>query len=383
MNSAERREARFQRRVAEREAKRKNKLSQYDDFERVADIDNLYQAFKKSMLGVSWKESIQRFNANSLRNIMVLYRKLLAGEEIHNGFVEFTLRERGKIRRIRSIHISERVVQKCLCDEVLVPILTNSLIYDNGASMKGKGVHFAIKRFILHMTKFYRKNKSNNGYALSIDFSKFFDNIDHEILYKMIDGKIKDQHIRELVRSFIKVFGDGKSLGLGSQVSQVTAIFFPDKLDHFIKEKLRIKYYGRYMDDLYLLHESKEYLTYCLNEIIKVCDLYKINVNMRKTRIIKLSQGVEFLKGKYSLLPSGKILRRPSKDSTKRMRVKLKKFKVLVDTGKMNYSDLRTSYQSWRGNYKRRFDAYHRIRYMDRLYNSLFISDKKSTGGKP
>ena len=375
MNSVERREARFQRRSAEREAKRQQKFSHYDDFKRIIDFDNLYQASIRCMRGVSWKESVQRYYANALRNIADTRRKLIDGENIQSGFVEFIIRERGKIRNIKSIHISERVVQKCLCDQALTPMLTHSLIHDNGASVKGKGVHFAIRRFILHMTRFYRINKTNNGYALQIDFKKYFDNVDHEILFEMLAQRIKDPHIMALTKKFVSVFGEGKSLGMGSQISQVAAIYYPDRLDHFIKEVLRIKYYGRYMDDLYLIHESKEYLKKCLDEIISFCNTLKITVNIQKTQIVKLSQGVVFLKGRYSLLPSGKVLRRPLKDSTKRMKTKLKKFKGFIETGKMKYSDLRTSYQSWRGNYKRRFNAYHRIRYMDKWYNKLFILD--------
>jgi hypothetical protein len=376
MNSKERHEARFRRRIADREAKREQKLSQYDDFNRVADIDNLYQAFNSSMRGVAWKESVQRYEANALRNIADTRRKLLAGESVQSGFFEFTLHERGKTRHIKSVHISERIVQKCLCDQVLVPLLSNSLIYDNGASIKGKGTHFAIKRLITHLTRFYKRNgNSNNGYALLVDFSKFFDNIDHNILFDLHEKVIRDERIKELTKNFITVFGNGKSLGLGSQVSQICAIYYPDRLDHFIKEMLRIKYYGRYMDDLYLINESKEYLEQCLNDIQAICGILKITINTKKTRIVKLSQGVDFLKGKYFLLPSGKVLRRPCKDSTKRMRIKLKKFKRLLDAGKMAPKDLRTSYQSWRGNYKRRFNAYRRIRYMDKLYNKLFVSD--------
>jgi hypothetical protein len=375
MTSKERHEVRYQRRKAKREAERQQKISQYDDFERVIDIDNLYQSLKESARGVSWKESVQRYEANALRNIIETRRKLLTGENVQNGFVEFTLRERGKIRHIRSVHISERIVQKCLCNQVLVPILSNSLIYDNGASIKGKGVHFAIKRFIAHLSMFYRKNNhSNKGYALLIDFSKFFDNIDHSILFELLKKKIKDERIIDLTMKFVTVFGNGRSLGLGSQVSQILAIYDPNDLDHVIKEKLEIKYYGRYMDDIYLIHSDKEYLKYCFGEIKKICDKLKITINAKKSRIVKLEQGVDFLKGKYFLLPSGKILRRPCRDSTARMRRKLKKFRILIDSGKMSFSDLRMSYQSWRGNYKKRFNAYHRIGFMDKLYYDLFIS---------
>jgi hypothetical protein len=385
MTSEERYEARYQRRKAERAEKRQRKLSQFDNFERVADIDNLYMSFRESKSGVDWKESVQRYEANALRNIVNTRRKLLAGESVQQGFMEFTLHERGKIRHIKSVHISERVVQKCLCNQVLVPVLSNGLIYDNGASVKGKGVYFAIKRLIMHLSRFYRKNEnSNEGYCLSIDFSRFFDSIDHEILFKMLDKEIKDNRVLDLTKQFITVFGDGKSLGLGSQVSQIAAIYFPSKLDHFIKDFKGEKYYGRYMDDLYIIHRDREHLKQLLAEIETVCAALKITVNKKKTRIVKLASGMEFLKGKYILLPSGKVLRRPCKDSTKRMRRKLKKFKDLIGNGKMDFKDLRTAYQSWRGNYRKRFNAYYRVRFMDRLYNELFISNHTITsGGKP
>jgi hypothetical protein len=346
----------------------------YDDFNQIIDTDNLYAAFNRSKLGVSWKESVQRYEANALRNIAATRRKLIAGESVQSGFKEFTLNERGKIRHIKSVHISERIVQKCLCDYCLNPILTRPLIYDNGASIKGKGVHFALRRLVVHLSRFYKQNgRSNTGYALLVDFTKFFDNIDHAILFDMLEQHITDRRVTALARSFVSVFGPGKSLGLGSQVSQVAAIFYPNTLDHFIKEKLRVKYYGRYMDDLYLIHADKEYLKRCLCEIKKVCRSLKITVNEKKTRIVKLSRGMEFLKGKYILLENGKILLRPGKDSARRMRRKLKKFKALVNGGQMSFDDLRQAYQSWRGNYRRRFNAYNQVRHMDRLYNALFI----------
>jgi len=129
------------------------------------------------------------------------------------------------------------------------------------------------------------------------------------------------------------------------------------------------------MDDFYLIHKDKDYLKHCLNEIIKVCETLKIDVNIKKTKISKLSSPAVFLKGKYTLLSSGRVLRKPCKDSAVRMRRKLVKFKTLIEAGKMNYQDLRTSYQSWRGNYKKRFDAYYRIGFMDKLYYNLFISN--------
>ncbi|MDR1352741.1 MAG: hypothetical protein LBK05_05600, partial [Treponema sp.] len=324
MESAGRREKRYRRRKARREASKQARTGAYDDFARVADTDNLYKSFRKAMKGIGWKESVQRYETNALRNAVSTKNRLLAGENLHMGFVEFDIYERGKIRHIKSDHIIKRVVDKCLCEEAVVPLLSNSLIYDNGASIKGKGAHFALRRLVTHLSRYYRRGgRTNEGYALTVDFSRFFDSINHGILFELQNRIIKDPRIRRLIHSYISVFGDGVSLGLGSQVSQISAIFYPSILDHYIKERLRIKYYGRYMDDLYLIHKNKEYLKKCLKEIARICGVLKISINEKKTRIVKLSHGIDFLKGKYRLLPTGKVLRLPASDSAKRMKRKL------------------------------------------------------------
>lgn len=373
MTSQERKDARRQRRMAERTRKRNEFLKAYNDFNIVADIDNLNEAFKKSRKGVSWKESVQRYENDLFQNLLETKRKLLGGESISRGFVEFNIHERGKIRHIRSIHISERVVQKCLCDQILVPLLTKSLIYDNGASVRNKGIGFAMKRLRCHLSRSYRRNGfSNEGYVLSLDFSKYFDNIRHDKLFEIMRDFITDERVFELYKSFIKVFGDNVSLGLGSQVSQISAITYPNKLDHFCKEILGIKYYGRYMDDIYLIHESKEYLECCLNEIKRICTELGIKLNEKKTRIVPLDEGFWFLKGKYILTETGKIVCKASNDGVKRMRRKLRKFVQKVESGKLALLDVYTSYQSFRS-HLRLFDSYHKVRRMDKYFDRLFV----------
>jgi hypothetical protein len=374
MNSDDRRRLRYERRYTKRTLKKKEKIAQYDDYSPMTDADKLYHAYKLCRRGVSWKESTQRYEASAMRNILDTQRKLIARESVQSGFVEFDLYERGKARHIRSIHISERIVQKCLCDNILVPILSRPLIYDNGATVQGKGNHFAVRRLITHLTKYYKSNGfSNEGYVLVIDFKKFFDSIRHDILLKMLNDHIADPDVRELLRRFITVFGKNRSLGLGSQISQICAIFYPSRLDHFIKEHLRITYYGRYMDDLYLIHRSKTYLEQCFGKIRDVCRELDITINEKKTRIISLSEGFLFLKGKYSLTESGRVVRRASRASAGRMRRKLRKFKGLLDAGRMNYADIRASYQAWRNGYMKRFNDFYKICKIDRLYDELFI----------
>lgn len=372
MTSEERRIGRRQRRMSKRQERKNRFLSRYNDFNLVADTDNLYRAFRMSRRGVSWKESVQKYENYIMQNVIETKKKLLDGESVQKGFVEFQIHERGKIRHIRSVHISERVVQKSLCDNVLVPVMTRSLIYDNGASVKGKGISFAMRRLRCHLSRFYRENKSNDGYALIIDFSKYFDNILHEKLFEMQRKNLTDDRIFNLYKSFITVFGDGISLGLGSQVSQISAIAYPNKLDHYCKEILRIKYYGRYMDDTYLIHKDRAYLESCLQEIKRICNELGIKLNEKKTRIVPLDEGFWFLKGKYILLQSGKIICKPARDGSVRMRRKLRKFVGMVEEGKMSLLDVYTSYQSFRSHLMQ-FDSYHIVHNMDKYYSKLFV----------
>jgi hypothetical protein len=261
------------------------------------------------------------------------------------------------------------VVQKSVNKNCLLPLLTPSLIYYNGASLKGKGVDFAINGLTKHLVQFYKEYK-DDGYILLIDFSGYFDNILHEPIIEDLKRKIEDPRIVELTKQFITPFGT-KSLGLGSETSQILAINYPNRIDHYIKEVLRIKGYARYMDDSYLIHHSKEYLEYCLQEITRLCEEIGIKINKNKTQIVKLSHGFTYLKTKYSFTETGKVLKRVSRPAVVRMRRKMKKFKKFYDLGLMTSSDINASYQSWRG-YLRRKDSYTTLCSLDKLYHDLF-----------
>ena len=103
----------------------------------------------------------------------------------------------------------------------------------------------------------------------------------------------------------------------------------------------------------------------------------KITIHLNKTKIVPLEKGLLFLKGKYYLLESGKVSRRPRKGSALRMRRKPRKFKARVEAGKMAYADIHAAYQSWRGGCMKRFHAYHSIRGVDAPYNELFIYNRR------
>lgn len=371
MTSEERREARYQRRKAVRDAKKSALQAEYGIYEKVFSPEHLMMSYRMSRRNVGWKSSVQKYISQAPLQIYRTHKALMDGTFKSDGFYEFDIMERGKLRHIRSVTIAERVVQRCVCDYSLVPMLERTFIYDNGAAMKGKGYTFASNRLVAHLQKFYRKY-GTNGYVLTFDFHHFFDLVSHKVVKGIIGQQINDERLKHVLDIFIDAFGE-IGLGLGSQISQILALASANKLDHFIKEKCGIKYYARYMDDGYLIHPSKEYLRKVLVGIRRICKELGIVLNTKKTQIIKLSHGFTFLKVKYFLLKSGRIIRKLPHKSIYKMRKKLKKFLRFVEEGKMNKTDVYQSYQSWRA-YASNFNSYHSVSSISQLFRRLYIS---------
>lgn len=374
MTSEERREARYHRRVAKRAEKKAAKCEQCDDFEQVFSYEHLYRAYQKSRRNVSWKASVQKYIAQAPMNIRSTRERLMNGTFRSSGFMEFDICERGKVRHIRSVHIEERVVQRCLCDYSLVPVLSRTFIYDNGASLVNRGYSFSLRRLTKHLQEHYRKYDTD-GYILKFDFSKFFDRVSHELIKRIARHEFTDERLIALIDHFVDAFGD-VGLGLGSQISQTLALAAGNRLDHFVKEVLHIKHYGRYMDDGYLIHPSKEYLKTCLAAIKQICEMLDLTLNEKKTQIIKLSHGFTYLKIKFILTDNGRVVKKIYRRSVTKMRQKLKAFYRLYRNGVMTAADVYASFQSWKA-YSQNFDAYRTCRNMGALYDNLFIFQRE------
>lgn len=369
MTSAERHEARYQRRKALRDQRKAALLKEYGDFDKIFSFDSLYNAYKLCCKGVRWKASTQRYISNSLYNITLTRNHLMNSTYRSKGLHHFNIWEGGKPKEITSVHISERVVHRALCDYCLTPLLRNSFIYDNAACLSGKGIHFAINRLKCHLQRHYRKY-GTEGYVLTFDFVKFFARMDRDIVIRNLEDKGLDERLIFIVKDLADQFGE-KGFGLGSQISQISALNYPNKIDHYIKEVLKIKGYGRYMDDAYLIHPSKEYLQECLNKIKEICSAVGLELHPRKTRIVKLSKGMKFLKHRFNLLSTGKVLIRPNKRNITIMRRKLKTFKRFLEIGRMALEDIKASYISWRA-YIGKCSAFNTLRNMEILFKKLF-----------
>lgn len=140
-----------------------------------------------------------------------------------------------------------------------------------------------------------------------------------------------------------------KGIGLGSQVSQLIELLVLNDLDHFIKEKLRIKRYIRYMDDFILIHEDKVYLRYCRNEIEKYLNNIGFSLN-EKTGIYSIRQGIKFLKWRFILTDTGKVVMKMNRKCITKQRRKMRKLKEKLDAGKITIEDVENNFRSFRAN---------------------------------
>lgn len=374
---------------------------------KISNANVLMDSFYKSRKNSIWKNSVQQYEANFLKNIWKTQIELRERTYKQSPFDCFYLNERGKERYVRSISFYDRVVQRALCDQ-LTPIVEPYLIYDNGASIKNKGIDFARRRIENHLHSYYRKY-GNIGYALTIDFSKFYDNILHKPLIEMYKEIIDDDDILKLIEHLVDSFsidvsnynmeesdlldtlvyaksntlktGEkyiNKSLGIGSQISQISGIYYVHKMDNYCKIVKGMKYYGRYMDDTYIISNSKEELKQLLEDIIKICDKLGIFINRKKTQIFRLDKGFTFLKIRYRLTETGHLVRIPAKSGFIRERRKLKSFKKMLDDGKMAYREIEEQYKSWKGNIKR-YDCHRALMNMDKLFADLFKNNSQNS----
>ena len=368
-----RKENRYQRRRIKRQWKVERLREKYDDYENVFSFKNLYRAYKRCRRHVSWKSSVQKYIVNAPLHVFRTFKALMAQKFKSSGFYEFWLCERGKLRYIRSVVMKERVVQRCLCDNALVPMLQRTFIYDNGACMKDKGYSFANRRLNRHILRHTRRH-GREGYVLIYDFRKFFDRVSHALVKGIVDRTFRDKRIVKLTYHFIDAFGD-VGLGLGSQVSQILALASANKLDHIIKEKLRVKGYARYNDDGYLISESKEFLNYCKGVIRKTCNSLGITLNEKKTQIVKLSK-FTWLKVRHLITRENKQVRKIYRRSVTKERQNLKKFRKKVECGEMSAADVNASFVSWMG-YAKNFNSWHTRNNMLNLFDELFGTQMK------
>lgn len=367
-------------------------------------MNTLIDCADQCMVGSAWKESVQRFEANALMNCYMLKTDILSGNYCPSTGKQFVQIERGKARPIKAPTIIDRVAQKALNQAVLLPEVIPRLIYDNGASVKGKGNDFGRRRFEEHVHQHYQQRGDNGGYVMFGDFSKYFDNLRHDVLKSMYRPLIPDDSeyamlcavldsfrpdvsymsdeeyagAMETVYNSLEHIGyDGgrkkllnKGCDIGAEISQTSGVFYAHEMDNYFKLVRGVKWYGRYMDDTYIIGDTMEEMVEYRKTLKKQADRLGIFLNERKTRIMRLDRPFVWLKIKYTLTPSGRLVRCIVHDAVVRERKRIKYLARQYRAGIVTREYAEQCYLCWRGSNKK-YDSHRSIASLDALYREL------------
>ncbi len=341
--------------------KRKNVL-----YENMISYNNILSVYKKIKNSTKNKKEVYNYELNLNQNLLDTLFSLSKSTYVFSKYNIFLVRE-PKYRLIMSESFPDKVVNHLFSKYVLSYALQSTLINSNVATRKDKGSKEAYRLFIKYTNKLIYEKKKN--YVLKIDISKYFYNINHNILMNMVSEKIKDERVLNMLKVIldttdndyinktilsvvnkeiykvnklnistsekeklinelksIPLYRKGYGLPIGNMSSQILAVFFLNKVDHFIKEKLGCKYYIRYMDDLVILGNDKEELKNIFESVSKYIESFDLNVN-KKSGIYSLSNSVNFLGYNFKVF-NNKLIIRYRSDTIKRVNKRLKNLKV-------------------------------------------------------
>ena len=343
------------------------------DFEKVIDFKNMYTAYRKAKSGKGYKKSSARFGMMALDGINSLIEQLKDKTYTVSDYQEFTVYE-PKERIIKTTSFKDKVVQHSLCDNVILPKLQEIFILDNCAGQKGKGTIFGLNRLSEHMKNFYNLY-GMDGYILKCDITKFFYNISHEQLKDIVEYHFYyDLDICWICDLFIDS-ADGKGIPLGNQINQGFALLYLDGMDKLIVGELGIEYYGRYMDDFYLIHPDKEYLKYCLGVITEFLKTLDLTLNS-KTQIFPFKNGLNYLGFHTYVTDNGKVIRKLKNQNKRNAKKKYRRMAKLVMEGKLPVEKYNASYSAWK-NHISHGNCYKLAKSMDHMISEILKGDEE------
>ena len=383
MTSQERREARYHRRKAKRQAKREARCAALGPIDKVFSYRKMFFYGRRCCNGVRWKQSTQNFELHLFSGTARRRREVLEGRWKPRKCTHFTLRERGKVRPIDAPHITDRQVHKTLCNEVLVPLYNPSMIYDNGASQRDKGLHWHFRR-IKDQLHWHFRRWGREGAVGLIDLKGFFPNAPRWSIYQRHQRLITNPDLRWLADTVVRYApstAPERGMPLGVEPSQQEMVALPSAVDNWLKCQKGIHCAGHYMDDYYIIMPDVEQLKAVIREMVRRFETMGIRVNKRKCRIIPLTKPFRWCKARFTLTETGKIKVNGSRDGIKRARRKLKLFYREFKAGKRPLKDVE-QYMNCQSAYYKNFNDHGRLLRLQRLYHAIFFGGRQCSGSQ-
>ena len=283
-----------------------------------------------------------------------LRKDMLSSKYRRQPPVRFTLCERGKVRHIVGPRYRDRVVQRCLCDNFIVPMSSRSLVYSNSASLNGKGTSFARKRFERDMLAAFRRYGAD-ARVFQYDVRNYFGSIPSTRAHAALSGIIlrpyTGLHESDSMLRLLDIAAlyscEEPYLTLGNQVNQLAAIAYLNRLDHAIHERLGIGGAGRYMDDGYVFCSRKDSQRIrCL--FLSCLDSLGLQPNAKACFSSRLDRELTFLKIRFSCV-GGHPFRRLAQVTVVRYRRHLKSLYSSMVSGRLPPATVSASLASFEG----------------------------------
>lgn len=309
--------------------------------ERVSSLESLYRAFLGAAAGKRDRRAVREYEFDLETHLWETRRRLLAEAYAWSPYRRFEISD-PKRREIRAPAFRDRIVHHAIVD-VTNPIFERGFIADTYACIRGRGQHRAVERH-----RCFSRSRQGCGYVLRCDVAAYFRSIDHEVLRGLLARRIGDRRLLALLESLIAHGAEAPGVGMpiGSLTSQMFANLYLDPLDHFVKERLRVRHYVRYMDDFVVLAADRAEARHRLGEIEAfLAERLRLGLNPRRTVIAPLSAPLDFL-GYVHRAGGGTRVRRRS---VRRLRRRLPALAEGLDAGEIGWDGARASVASWTG----------------------------------
>lgn len=257
-------------------------------FEKIYNKQNIFLAHKNARKKKTKRKAIKYFDENISQEINKISEMIKNKTYKVSDYKIETRFERKKERTIYKLPYNpDRVIHHAVL-QIIEPILSETYIKDTYQSIKKRGVHKAKDRI-----KKFLKDKENTKYCLKIDIKKFYPNIDNNILKNLLRKKIKCNNTLELLDTIID---STKGLPIGNYTSQALGNYYLTYFDHYVKEKLKIKYFIRYADDMIFLLNNKKDL-HKLKEKIELYLKKHLNLSLKENYQVfpTYKRGIDFL----------------------------------------------------------------------------------------
>lgn len=372
-------EKRKEKRYQKRKQRRMQKKQQNLTLESVFSPDNMWDSETKCYSGTDWKSSVIQHEYNRLSNAIEESEQLVSGELIHLGFHNFDTVERGVLRHISSLKITERIIHNCLCTNALYPEIEKTIVFDNCASIKHAGISRSLTQLKKHLHRYYREVGSNDGYIVLLDCRHYFDSIKHSVAISILNKLLifADPSLRKLISFYISAFSEitdsDCGLGFGSPLSQAVGVLLLSTVDHYVKEQLHNIEHGsgRFMDDSYVIVQMKEDGYTVIESINELYNMLGLTLNISKTKIVPIGKPFIWLKKIVYLKPTGRVIMAIQPKAFRRERARLRKYKKLFEEGRATETYARQQFIA----FCRQYTKFHSRDLIFRLvnyYNELF-----------